>query len=88
MLAEFNDKCNEQYKCELELDPNWLTSECKARYEFYAAGSRYNQMAKAKNWNDWWRDKNRREPVFFAVAFCIADKIYNPITGSQMGMAK
>lgn len=65
-----------------------MTNECRARYEFYAAGSKHNDLAQYLKWNDWWWDKNRREPVFFAVAFCIADKIYNPITGAQLGMAK
>jgi hypothetical protein len=33
-------------------------------------------------------DYRRREPVWFGTAFCIADKIYHPFSGEEMGFTK
>jgi len=34
------------------------------------------------------RDARVREPVLFAVAFCVADKIHNPLSGAAMDWDK
>jgi len=36
-------------------------------------------------WDFYQRDFRRREPVIFAVAFCVSDQIYSPLSGESMG---
>jgi len=72
----------------MEFDYSWFTTECMNRIEYYSAGSKYNEYALDKNWLFWQRDQRRREPVFFGVAFCIADKIYSPTSGEELGFPK
>lgn len=58
------------------------------RLDYYAAGSKYNNYALAKRWTFWQRDDRRREPILFAVAFCIADELYNPFSGEVLALQK
>jgi len=34
------------------------------------------------------RDARIKEPVIFAVAFCVSDVIYNPLSGEPLNMQK
>ena len=72
----------------MDIDYSWFTNECMSRIEYYALGSKYQTYAESKGWKFDMRDQRRREPVFFAVAFCIADKIYSPSSGEEMPFPK
>jgi hypothetical protein len=39
-------------------------------------------------WHYHQQDQRRREPVIFANALCIADKVYSPITNKEMSYGK
>ena len=58
----------------------WFTPECMARIEYYALGSEFSKYAKeemmGRGWREYQPDGRRREPVFFALTFCTADKVY------------
>ena len=67
---------------------DWFTPQCYNRIEFFSLGSKYPQYAEMKDYDFYIRDARIREPVFFGVAFCIADKIYHPVNGQEMPISK
>ena len=67
---------------------SWFTRDCLNRIEYYAAGSNYRAYSDSKNWTYYQRDDRRREPIFFGVAFCVADKVYNPFNGAILPWSK
>jgi len=88
-LDLYQESCYDKYECDLEFEIPWLTAECRARFEYYARGSVHGWYADSQNWTEIHQpDQRRREPVFFGVTFCIADKIYHPVSGEEMGFSK
>lgn len=67
---------------------DWFTPQCFNRIEYYSIGSKHINYAESKDFDFYLRDSRIREPVFFGVAFCIADKIYNPGSGEEMPITK
>lgn len=86
-MGNFTEKCFDSPHCDLKIQFYWFNSDCRNRIEFYAAGSRYPDYANSLQWHYYMRDR-RREPVLFANALCIADKIYHPFSGEEMNFPK
>jgi hypothetical protein len=73
MTMLFEEECQNKYECEMNFNISWLSTTCKNRVAYYAAGSSYDHYSLANNWTFYIRDGRRREPVFFGVAFCVAN---------------
>lgn len=87
--TQWQQNCYDQTSCKLELNITSFDDNCINRVDYLAAGSKYSTYAYSKGYDLFYqRDARRREPVFFAVAFCIADKLYSPTSGEELDMPK
>lgn len=68
---------------------SWFNKQCRQRIEYYSRHSEFPDFAEVFNVSDQWMyDYRVREPVVFGVALCVADKVYNPISGEVIEMEK
>lgn len=88
MQEKFENECLDKRSCEFEVNTDWFSRDCTNRVNYYALGSRYNNYAKHKGWTRYVKDGRRREPIFFGVAFCVADTVYHPLSGDVLDMSK
>jgi len=77
-----------QSNCSLGIQYSWFNQDCRSRINYYASHSKFETYATVLDWDFWQRDARVREPVLFAVAMCVADKIYNPLSGAPMDLEK
>lgn len=85
LLRTFDFSCKGQPNCELKIQYSWFNKNCRDRIDYYATHSKYRNFTDIMQWdNQWLRDFRVREPVIFAVAFCLSDQVMTA-SGESMG---
>ena len=80
--------CYDKPYCSLPVKYNWFDKGCRDRLDHYAHHSRYSNYSELRGWHGYRPDPYIREPVIFGVAHCIADQIYNPLSGAKLNVEK